>query len=182
MQLFIRTNSRTISVLASDHDTVGQLKHTIEEKEGIPSSIQKLTFCTRSLPDHMSLDECKISNNSTISLLMGLKGGVQIHVKTVGKGPSFSLEMDLSDTVETLKAKIQELQGIPPQDLKLAFRGKNLNDEAALNTINLLKSKGEATFVMTQTKKAVQEQKKKKEAAEQSEPAMPCANNCGFYG
>merc|ERR1712137_154029 len=68
---------------------------------------------------------------------------------------------ELSDTVQNLKAKIEELQGIPPQDLKLAFRGKKLDDAAALNTINLLKSEAEA----------------KKE-----EPAQLCANNCGFYG
>merc|ERR1711862_424680 len=88
---------------------------------------------------------------------------------------------ELSDTVEKLKAKIQELQGIPPQDLKLAFRGKNLSNEAALHSINQLKSKGTATLVMTHKKKAVTEKAKATETKKE-EPAQLCANNCGFYG
>ena len=185
MQIFVVTNSRTITLGASESDSVLELKNRIQEKEGIPSALQNLRCSTRCLRDHMSLKECQIDNNSTISVLMGVAGGVQIHVKSVGKGkaPPFSLEMELSDTVEKLKAKIEELQGIPPQDLKLAFRGKNLSDEASLNTINLLKSKGEATFVMTQKKTAAAIKEQKESAKEtKAEPATLCVANCGFYG
>merc|ERR1712137_23076 len=173
----------TVTVNASAHDTVETLKNKIEEREGIPAHLQKLRCCTRTLPDHMLLEDCMVHNNSTISLSMGLKGGVQIHVKAIGKGPSFSLEMELSDTVEKLKEKIQEQHGIPQQDLKLAFRGKNLSNEALLDTINQLKSKGKATFIMTQKKSASDPaEKDKKESKEDQVPATLCINNCGFYG
>ena len=187
MQLFIRTNSKTVTLLASEEDTILNLKQKIEEKEGIPLSYQKLKCSTHTLPDFMNLSDCKIVNNSTLLLSLGLEGGVQIHVKQIGRKEPINLEMDLSDTIQSLKSKIEAQEGIPSDELKLAYRGKSLSNEAALRTIKQLEAKGECTFLLTQKKspasaaaKTTTTKSKKEET--KSEPAQLCANNCGFYG
>ena len=108
MQIYVKTLYGKTFTLEVEHTvTVEEVKFMIQLIEGISQDQQRLIFNGRQLNDHQTLFDCNVKKESTLHMVLRLRGGMQIFVKSV-TGKTITLEVEESDTIENVKSKIQD--------------------------------------------------------------------------
>ncbi len=134
MQISVQTPAgKIITLEVKASDTINEVMSKIQEKEGIPTQKQRLTFNKDILEEHRTLYSYDIQKDSTLTLETKL----HVYVSVPSTGVSTSTLDTFAATVEDVKSIVQRKYHIPPSQQILTFRDQQLEEGCTQSHYNI---------------------------------------------
>jgi ubiquitin C len=124
-------NGILITMFVMSSITVGQFKTLVNKRLGILLDQQCLFFKSIALENASTLVDCNIINDSTLLLVVCPLGYMRIFVKNLGR--IFMFEVKASDTIRSLKSKIQAITGLSPVEQYIYFKGRYMSEQFTID-------------------------------------------------
>ena len=136
--LIVKTfTNKTIYVVANPAHSIEEVKIKLEEREGTPPDQQRLIFEGKQLEHGRTLHDCNIEHGSTLVMVLLPSTEIAVKVKPL-TGKVMLVVTSTEDTVEMVKVKIQDEMGIPPDQQRLIYSGKPLEDWRTLGSYDIV--------------------------------------------
>jgi ubiquitin C len=140
MQIYVKETLQGMSITleVDSLDTIDNVKGKIEDMMGFPKSQQCLIFSNKQLKNNSTLADNNILQESTVLLVLHPfpRGTMRIFVKDLTEKTT-PLLVDSSDTTKTVKLKLYMEKGIHPDQQRLIFASKQLENRRTLAYYNI---------------------------------------------
>nr|GMD67781.1 polyubiquitin-like isoform X2 [Ipomoea batatas] len=121
---------KTVSLKISKFETVWGLKELLCNKEGIPERLQELFVNGNHVKDYnMTLIDYGICSNTTVSAYVRNSEVLTLNIKIPCRSTGFYIEVKPQDTVQNVKALIEDSEDLSSDDYSLVCGGKLLEEE-----------------------------------------------------
>lgn len=145
-----RIKGLSLSFDAKESDTIKSIKDKIQIEDGVPPEFQTLEFNSQRLDDDKTLSDYNITEDSTLFLRckfsnVGMTNTnlsdttFKIHINSRIKGLSLSFDVKDSDTIRSIKDRINKENGIPLECQTLEFKFQTLENDMTLEYYNITK-------------------------------------------